>query len=569
MAIQESIMDVDSGRKASYLKIGMLAFIVIGLCMVYFLIHFKGLGTEQAMDQAQIARALVAGEGFTTRYIRPLAIHQLLDTGRKVPSGNFPEFYNAPLFPILEAVALFPVKQRLDMDPAATISTGDQAIAILGIFLMLLGILAWYYAGRLLFDHTLALISAGLLLATDLMWQYALAGLPQHLLILLFGLVTIAAIKAREADDAEQLFPTLLWLSGAGFGLGLMSLSHGVSAFLLPGFLAYCLLGFHVRIHAFVVTLAVYFITVFPWLLHNFTACGNFFGLSLYAGIAGAGVTEISLMRGLNTGLHIGGGMASKLRSGVMDQVTHLWEYLGLHVTAAAFLISLLHRFRNRMAALWRWMIVLMWAGSAVGMALFGLKGAVSGNQLHIIFLPIFILYGMAFLLVLWNRLEIRLKALRIAFLTAIFLLSGAPMLLNLVAGPQGRIQWPPYVPPFISILHNWFQPPEILCSDMPWAVAWYANRKCLLLPETMRAFTEISDYGTLGSQIVGLYLTPVSGKDEFLSLIKGPYKDWGPVIMRTVNLNDFLLKSFTPLPIDGECILYADSARWARKAGK
>ena len=82
-------MDVDSGRKASYLKIGMLVFIVIGLCLVYFLIHFKGLGTEQAMDQAQIARALVSGEGFTTRYIRPLAIHQLLDTGKKVPSFRY------------------------------------------------------------------------------------------------------------------------------------------------------------------------------------------------------------------------------------------------------------------------------------------------------------------------------------------------------------------------------------------------------------------------------------------------------------------------------------------------
>ena len=40
-------------------------------------------------------------------------------------------------------------------------------------------------------------------------------------------------------------------------------------------------------------------------------------------------------------------------------------------------------------------------------------------------------------------------------------------------------------------------------------------------------------------------------------------------MIMRTVNLNDFLLKSFTPLPIDGECILYADSDRWARKSAK
>ncbi|KAB2638122.1 MAG: hypothetical protein DVB30_06615 [Verrucomicrobia bacterium] len=142
-------------------------------------------------------------------------------------------------------------------------------------------------------------------------------------------------------------------------------------------------------------------------------------------------------------------------------------------------------------------------------------------------------------------------------------------MLLTLLAGQTARIQWPPYVPPFIAILQNWFQKEEILCSDMPWALAWYADRKCLLLPETVKAFDEISDYSTLGSSIVGLYLTPISGRDDFLSLVKGTNKEWGPVIMRTVNLNEFLLKSFTPLPIDGECILYADTERWARKTVK
>ena len=214
-------------------------------------------------------------------------------------------------------------------------------------------------------------------------------------------------------------------------------------------------------------------------------------------------------------------------------------------------------------------MIVVMWLGAAIGMTLFGVKGVISGNQLHIIFLPIFIIYGTAFLMVLWSRLEISLTAFRIFFLSVVFLIAATPMILTLMAGQSARIQWPPYVPPFISVLQNWFGPKEVLCSDMPWAVAWYANRKCLLLPETVRAFNEISDYGSLGSPIVGLYLTPISGKEEFVNLVKGPYKEWGPVIMRTVNLSEFLLKSFTPLPIDGECILYADSDRWAHKSLK
>ena len=261
--------------------------------------------------------------------------------------------------------------------------------------------------------------------------------------------------------------------------------------------------------------------------------------------------------------------MATKFRSGILDQAAHLWEYLGLNIVAIGFVLSLLHPFRSTFASLWRWIILLMWVLTSFGLTFFGVSGAVSANQLHVLFLPVFILYGLAFILVLWNRLEIHLQFIQIAFLTLIFLLAGTPMLLTLLTGQTARIQWPPYVPPFISILQNWFQKEEILCSDMPWAVAWYAERKCLLLPETVKAFNELSDYGTLGSPIVGLYLTPISGRDDFLSLVKGENKEWGPVIMRTVNLNDFLLKSFTPLPIDGECILYADTDRWARKPVK
>ncbi|MCE9587372.1 MAG: hypothetical protein K8R57_03555 [Verrucomicrobia bacterium] len=567
MALQETVRDIDSGFIAKVLKIGMIAVVVIGLCIVYLLMHFKGLGTEQAMDQAQIARSLISGEGFTTRYIRPLAIRQLTDTARKVPSGNFPDFYNAPLYPLAEAAALFPVKKRIAMEPTDTLSMGDRAIAALGIVLLLLGVLVWYFVGTLLFDRTLALIGAGLLLVTDLLWQYALAGLPQLFLIVLFGLVCLCALKALNAEEEENHLTVYAWLGGGAFGLGLMSLTHGVTFFLVPGFLAFCLFAFRSRVVTFLVPFLIYLLTVLPWLLRNYSVCGNPFGLSIYMALAGAGVTEQSVMRGVNTGLTLGGGMASKIRSGLLDQASHLWEYLGLNITVVAFFISLLHPFKNPAAAVWRWVILIMWIGLTLGMALFGVKGAVSGNQLHVIFIPIFILFGTAFILVLWNRLNISLKALRIAFLTAIFLISGIPMILTLLTGQQARIQWPPYVPPFISVLQNWFKPQELLSSDMPWAVAWYANRKCLLIPETVRQFNEISDFGSLGTPIVGLYLTPISAGESFIDLLKGSYKDWGPVIMRTVNINDFLLKSFTPLPINGECILYADTERWARKS--
>jgi hypothetical protein len=567
MALQETVRDIDSGLTARIIKIGMIAVVLAGIVVLYSLFHFKGLGLEAAMDQAQFARALASGEGFTTRYIRPLAIQQLTDAGRKIPSGNFPEVHNAPLFPVLEAAALFPFRKHLDMAPTDTLALGDRVIAGLGILLLLIGVFVWYLVARRLFDEELALLAAGLLLVTDLMWQYALAGLPQLLLIILFGLATLCSLDALHAEEEERsALAVILRLALAAFLLGLMALTHGVAAFLFPGFLAFCLIAFRERLAATLVSLVVFLTTVLPWLAHNYLTCGNPLGIAIYTALAGSGVTEEAVMRGVNTGLSLGGGMASKFRTGLTEQAAHLWEYLGLNIVAVAAIVAIMHPFRNPAASLWRWIVILMWAGAAVGMTLFGVKEAVSANQLHIVFLPAFLLYGLAFLLVLWNRLNISLKAFRIVFLSALFLLAAAPMLLRFVAGAQSKIQWPPYVPPFISVLQKWYEPKEILCSDMPWAVAWYANRKCLLLPETVRQFNQISDFGIVGSPIVGLYLTPISGGQDFLALIKGPYKEWGPVIMRTVNLNDFLLKSFTPLPVDGECILYSDRERWARK---
>ncbi|MEI6321783.1 MAG: hypothetical protein WCP60_01610 [bacterium] len=570
MALQETVRDIDSGTTAKVLKIGMISVIIIGVMMLYFLVQFKGLGNEAAMDQAQIARSLISNEGFSTRYIRPLAIRVLSDQRKPTDGGYFPEFYNAPLMPLLEAAVLFPIKGRLQMSATDTISIGDRAIVVLGIVLLFAGVFIWYLVAFQLFDKTLALLAAGLLLATDLLWQYALAGLPQLFLIFIFGMVTLCALKAKNADEQEGgTFRSLVWLAVAALGLGLMSLAHGVAAFILPGYIVFLLVGFQVRVSAFLISMGVYLLTVSPWLVHNVLICHNPFGLTSYLALAGAGVSEAEIMRGVNTGLALGGGIATKFKTGLIDQGAHLWEYLGLNLAVVFFFPSIMHGFRNSAAALWRWMIVLMWLGTAFGMALFGVKGSVSGNQLHILFLPVFVIYGAAFMLVLWQRLNITLPAFKVLFLSLIFLISGAPMMLTLLAGQQARIQWPPYVPPVIALLGNWFKSQEVLVSDMPWAVAWYANRKCLLLPETVKAMNEISDFNTLGSPLVGLYLTPISGHEDFVNLVKGPFKEWGPVIMRTVNLNDFLFKSFTPLPIDGESILYADSDRWARRTAQ
>ena len=101
----------------------------------------------------------------------------------------------------------------------------------------------------------------------------------------------------------------------------------------------------------------------------------------------------------------------------------------------------------------------------------------------------------------------------------------------------------------------------------MPWAVAWYADRKSLWLPMSVKDFLEINLKAQLKGQIVGLHLTPVSGDRRYRSEIaKGEYKQWGQFIIGSALLRDFPLKYFTPLPVDGECVFYSDRDRWTNR---
>jgi hypothetical protein len=69
-----------------------------------------------------------------------------------------------------------------------------------------------------------------------------------------------------------------------------------------------------------------------------------------------------------------------------------------------------------------------------------------------------------------------------------------------------------------MQLFTSWTKPNEIIASDMPWAVAWYSDRKSLWLPAKLETLTEFYNLHTLGAPIAGIYLTPVSRDLEYAS---------------------------------------------------
>ena len=564
--IQRAVHAFEQGRAAIWAKRSLVVLVIVGLGLFYMIHEFNGLATSQAMDQAQIGRNIASGQGWRTDFIRPRAVGQLQKAGKNVAQRIWYDTYNAPLPPLVNAVVLRPFKAYWKMSPREIVYAGDKAIAFAAICFFVASLVILYFTALRLFDQRLALLGTGLVLICDTIWHYSLSGLPQMLMLFLFNATLYVAIRAVEAQYRGGAVG--VWLALTGLGFGFLALSHALTIWMFAGALVFSLFFFRPRGWAAVIVLGAFLLIYTPWLARNYVICGNPMGMAMYSVLEGINYTEAGHMRRVELNLvDVGPGhFRAKIATNLVAQLGRILQYFGWSVVALTFFISLLHVFKRPETAVMRWMILSMWVGALFGMTLYGLseEQGMAANQLHLLFIPIMTCYGLAYLLVQWNRLDINYRIARIGFITLLFILCGLPMIFT-GAVPSGKsgVRWPPYVPPYISVLNDWMRPDEIIASDMPWAISWYADRRSLWLPETVKGFTEFHDYGIFGAPVNGLYLTPISGSQNTLAdILKGEYRDWAAVILRSVDISKFPLKWATLLGLENECVFFADRDR-------
>ena len=567
--IQRMVHMLEAGQLAAWLRRAVLVAILGFVAMIY-LYHFRGLATSDAMDQAQIGRELIRGHGWHTQFVRPRAIALLKANGRDVPKRIWHDTYQAPLPPLVDAAALSFVKSRTQISSRDLVSTADQAIVVpaLGFFVASVAVL--FFLARRLFDERLAILACGLVLVCDMMWQYSLSGLPQMLMLFLFNLTLYFLVRAVDASYAEgRVIP---WLAAVGLGFGLLALTHALTIWIFIAALIFCVAFFRPRGMGALVVLAGFLLLYAPWLVRNQIVSGNPAGIAMYSVFDGMGGHDLSgWMRRNDLSLeNVGpGAFRDKISTNVISQIGRIFEYLGWSAVALTFFVALTHTFRRSETALVRWMILVMWAGAAAGMVVYGLNDeqGVAANQLHLLFVPIMTCYGLAFLLVQWNRLAVNVQFARAGFITLLALLCATPMIINMLGPLLGArkpvVRWPPYVPPYIAVIHTWMKPNEITASDMPWAIAWYADRPSIWVPDKIKTMTELSDYKVLGMPINALYLTPISGaQNKFHDIIKGDYQDWATIIQKNPPRERFPLKWGRLLGLEGECLFLSDHDR-------
>lgn len=565
--VQSAVHELEAGIIAVWVRRGVLTGMSVGIYLLLLLGRFHGLTAPKGMEQAQISRELARGNGFATKMIRPLSIALLRQHGRSVETGTLIDTYHAPLNPLLNSVFLNLTRASWAMTTDQLVYPSDRVIAALSMLLLLLAAAVNYRTAKRLFDRRLAILGAGLLLLCGAFWQFAQTGLPQMLMLLLFSGASYTLVRALEAQAGGH--PVWIWIGGAGVLFGLLALTHALTIWIFVGALIFVAFIFRPRGLAAGFMLGLFVLIYCPWLVRTYHVSGTPFGVAMQSVLYQIGGTESQVMRAISNVAHFSiVGLRSKILTQSLDQFGRLFSLLGYSVAAPVFFISLMHLFRKPETGAFRWCILLMWLFALLGMSVFGLEDKdMSANDLHVLFIPLMTFYGLAFLLVMWSRLEIAARALHIGFLVLIFAVSSIPLVMQVVGMNSRRVEWPPYLPPYIALVGSWFRPDEVIVSDMPWAVAWYGDRRSLWLPNEAKDLVNLHDYNGLGAPINGMYLTPISGNQPFIStLVKGEYKDWANLIMRAPLAADFPLQRSVALPMENECILYSDHVRWPEK---
>jgi hypothetical protein len=532
--------------------------VLISFTLLNLLPLFRGLDTPQAMEQAAIGREIARGEGFVTKMIRPLAYYEAeKESSGPVSFTDFRDTYHAPLNPlILGAVLKLVGADKPDAWPMGAgelVYPLDRVIALVStlFFLMSIGV-SYLLVGRI-FDAKIAGVTAVLMMLCDLMWQFSQSGLPQMLLMLLFSCGLYFTYRAMEAQEEGRNSLGMALLGTAFFVL--MCLAHWIAIWIFLGFAIFAALVFRPRGVIALAAVGLLAIAIaFPLIRAN-AITGQPFGTGFYVfynGLAGGAESVVMRNHDLQSEPLSLDGLLVKILGTTLVQASDILPFLGGILAAPVFFISLLHPFKRRTIAHFRWGILLMWAFAALGMAVFGIdrERSTNPNQIHILFAPIMAAYGLAFLSILWTRLDLvtQVPFLRNAHFVVIVILSAAPMLLTLPNKvkigmwlSKGGVPWPSYRADLLNRhLPDYMKPKDkstapsvpLVVSDQPWAVAWYADTPCVWLPKTRRGFEKLEDTAArLGTPFTGILITPSSLDSGPPTMVRNQYGEFGSLI--------------------------------------
>ena len=499
----------------------ILAALIFSLVcwIIFYSNHYQGLVTVDAMDQAQVARHLYLGQGYTTGFVKPISIL----TGGAVLNG--PDLYNSPI-PIFLLSRFFNI---IGLNDFAVLGNSVFWSFLTGITLIIFTRLLFHNLILALLIFIVYMLSPGILEST-------FSGLPiSFVAVMLLILTFIYYFRNRSS---------FLWTSLLGIIAGILFLSEFDFFFLslMVGILTvYDSNGkryFHTL--AFAVP---FLLVILPWLIRNSIvavdplASLRWYDFKSYSLIFSGN----QIVRDFNPGL-----LTTPVPvliywnkflmfTRLMDK---LWLSLSHSLLVPFFLGGVLIGYKDQR---WQRVIKLVVLLFFCQLILISLGNGDFSRILY--FMPLIIIGGAAGFLQLLNNLGFSLKSVGEAtsynvtgggafvdpvvdpaeltdrmtdnpdkiiknsywrIITIFFIITIFPGLISIIYGlPPQR-----YIAATLSgeeariiregetmaKVERIVKEHEVIVSDMPWAVAWYANRTAIWIPWEVEQMKEIKE---------------------------------------------------------------------------
>jgi hypothetical protein len=458
----------------------------------------KNFSAAEAMDQAQLARNISEGRGYTTRAIRPVSTYLQTEIyAQKGLNPNLlyraphPDIVNPPVYPAMLA-ALFKVLPSgiingVEGSPSRRPPV-EVAIGLFnfGLFLFVCWLL--YRIGKAYFSDGAGMLAALVFAGTKLNWEFVFSGLPTLWLaaILLLAGAVILKIESRlrEAEPpAGGWF--VRWSALLGFLVAVAFLtSYAAGALLIPFCVCLWVWGGARRLAIVSTVLVVFLALTGPWMIRNWNRSGLPLGAATLAPLAGTlTFPEDRLERSQSP--ELAGFHYKEVWIKVSENVEKIMRFeipeFGGNWFSAFLLVGLMLPLGDARLNRLRWLLLAMLVTLIPTQALIRthlstLCPTVNSENLLAWFAPFAFLFAASAFRRALSVFQFPFPLAKTLTQALAIILCSMSLLVSVLPPKMPVMSSPPYYLPAIRQLCGYLPPDSFAMTDMPWALAWYGR---------------------------------------------------------------------------------------------
>jgi hypothetical protein len=485
------------------------------ILVLHAALRFTGLQSPSTMEHAQLARSIADGKGYTTACLRPAETVRQHTRGQPAADGETrPETSLAPLYSSVLAgfLRISGTRQILAAPSTRLFRPETHAVMPMSLLALLSALLLISAIGK----YNGWSEEAGLAVMLTAMTPAFLDALndagPVVLETALITSLWFCCIFA--ADNPHRLLPRAL--TGLCAAACLLTASAT-----LPGVIAALLFLFwnrtdEERPFSIWLLLLCGTLPLAAWGMHLYSACGNPFGSAHYNWVDGSvfyasGIIHRSLDDIWRPHLAISGIFGK----GLAGWYTELSRTPALLPWLTLTAVGIVTRRQNL-----REMSLSVFATAGILLSAFwNAATATELTQNHMmVWLPLAVLTGIRALWMVLDSALLLAPPFRQWIISALLLFAALPVYNGWRHAPQ-KFPYPPYHPAIQAAATGLLPSGGVVCTDIPWATAWYTGRTSILLPQSPEETIRLNNIIPLA----GIYMTGVTQR----RFIAGTGRHW------------------------------------------